>query len=170
MSDTLEILLLELKAKIESIEVVRRRLKDLNAQCVGIFQQIDTYFNSPKGRLKLREFKGEEKATLIYYERENVIEPKKSNVLILEINESESFRMFFEQVFGKKVVVKKTREIYMYQGTQIHLDIVKGLGTFIEFERKIEDFNEDQKILGQLRINLKIKEKNLLKGSYSDMF
>ena len=96
MSETLEILLLELKAKIESIEVVRRRLEDLNARCVGIFQQSDTYFNSPKGRLKLREVKGEEKATLIYYERENVIEPKKSNVLVLEIPKSESFRIFFE--------------------------------------------------------------------------
>ena len=170
MNDTFEIFLLELKAKIESIEVFRKRLEDLNAKFVGIFQQNDTYFNSPKGKLKLREVKGEKKATLIYYERENVIEPKKSNVVILEIPESKSLKMFFERAFGKKIEVKKTREIYMYRGTQIHLDKVKDLGTFIEFELKIKDLKENQKILKQLMKNLKIQEKNLLKGSYSDMF
>jgi len=164
----LENRLLELKARVESFVVVRNKLRDLKARYVGIFRQIDTYFNVPKGRLKLREVEGREKAKLIYYEREDIPGPKRSNVLILEIQEPEPSKTFFERVLGKKIVIDKKREIYMHKGTQIHLDIVKNLGTFIEFERKTKDF-KDRKLLKELMKNLKIKDKDLLKGSYSDL-
>lgn len=161
--------MLELKARVDSFVFVRNKLRDLKAQYVGTFRQIDTYFNVPKGRLKLREVEGSERAKLIYYEREDIPGLKRSNVLILEIQESEPSKAFFERVLGKKIVVDKKREIYMHKGTQIHLDIIKDLGTFIEFERKTKDFIKDRKLLKELMKNLKIKDKDLLKGSYSDI-
>jgi len=161
--------LMELKAKVESLDVVREKLRGLEAHFVGIFHQVDVFFNVPRGRLKLRRVEGEEEAKLIYYERENILGPKKSNVIILRIHEPESAMMLFESILGKKIVIDKKREIYMYKGTQIHLDIVKNLGTFIEFERKIKDYMKDQKILDDLAIKLEVRDKDQLKGSYSDI-
>jgi len=165
----LEHQLLEIKARVESLEAVRKKLKALNAHFVGTFHQIDTFFNVPQGRLKLRMVKGEEKATLIYYEREDILGPKRSKALVLKISEQELFRSFFEKVLGKKVVIDKRREIYVYEETQIHLDTVENLGTFVEFERKSKDFVKDNEIFEDLTIKLEIKNKDRLEGSYSDI-
>jgi len=165
----LESKLLELKAKVNSLPVVRMKLRDLGVCHVGTFHQIDTYYNVPKGRLKLREIKGEKKAELIYYERENITGPKKSEVMILEIQKPESFKLLFQRVLTKRIVIEKNREIYKYKGTQIHLDYVKDLGTFIEFERETTDSEKDRKCLDELNKKLKIRYKDLIKDSYSDL-
>jgi predicted adenylyl cyclase CyaB len=145
------------------------KLMDLGAYHVGIFHQIDTYYNVPKGRLKLREIKGEKKAELIYYERENIKGPKKSEVMILEIQKPESFKLLCQRVLTKRIVIEKKREIYKYNGTQIHLDYVKDLGTFIEFERETTDSEKDRTCLDDLNKKLKIRDKDLIKDSYSDL-
>jgi len=165
----LESNLLELKAKVNSLDVVRRQLRDLKAQYVEAVHQIDTYFNVPKGRFKLREVEGRAGAELIYYEREDTPEPKKSQVLILEIREPSSFKLLFEKFFGKKTVVDKDREIYVHKGTQIHLDTVKRLGTFVEFEREKKDLTKDREILEELMRRLNISRNDLIRGSYSDL-
>ena len=46
------------------------------------------------------------------------------------------------QVFPVKAEVRKTREIYRFQGVQVHLDTVKGLGKFLEFEKVLADESE----------------------------
>ncbi len=62
---------------------------------------------------------------------------------MLEIkDEPEIFKVFFEKVLEKKVVIDKEREIYQHNGTRIHLDKVKNLGTLVEFERKTKDSPE----------------------------
>jgi len=142
---------------------------DLRVRHVGTFRQIDTYYNIPKGRLKLREIQGEKKAELIFYERENITGPKKSKVMILEIQEPESFKLFFQRALTKRIVIEKKREIYKYKGTQIHLDYVKDLGTFIEFERETTDSVKDRKSLDDLIKKLKIRDKDLIKVSYSEL-
>ncbi len=161
--------LLELKVKVKSLHGIRLKIIYLKAQHIGTFHQIDTYFNIPKGRLKLRETQGEKKAELIFYERENIAGPKKSEVMILEIQEPKLFKLFCLRALTKKVVIEKKREIYKYQGTQIHLDCVKGLGTFIEFERETRDAVKDKKCLDDLIKKLKVQEKDLIKVSYSDL-
>jgi len=163
----------ELKAEIKDLELIRKRLKSLGAIYLGTFHQVDTYFEVPIGRMKLRETEEKDEAELIYYERENILGPKKSEVFILRIRKPKGFKAFFEKVLKKKVVIDKVREIYSYKGTQIHLDTVKGLGTFIEFERKTKDFSKalrkDQEVLHKLMEELGIEERNLIKGSYSDL-
>ncbi len=161
--------LLELKAKVKSLHVIRLKLRDLRARHVGTFHQIDTYFTNPKGRLKLREIQGKKKAELIFYERENITGPKKSEVMILEIQEPEPFKLFCQRVLTKRIVIEKKREIYKYKGTQIHLDHVKGLGTFIEFERETTNIVEDRRCLDDLMKILEIQNKDLIKVSYSDL-
>ena len=60
---------IEIKAKCNKIDEIREILKSKNAISKGIDHQVDTYFNSKNGRLKLRE--GNIENSLIYYSREN---------------------------------------------------------------------------------------------------
>jgi len=165
--------LVELKARVKNLDLYRKRLGQLKAQRVGSFRQIDTYFEVPRGRLKLRRLDGDEKAQLIYYERDNVAEPKKSNIFIINIGNAEYFKTMQEKVLQVKVTVDKTREIYRYRGTQIHLDKVKGLGTFIEFEKKTptdsNSFRKNRAILEELMKTLGIDPQSLESLSYSDL-
>jgi len=76
--------LLEVKARVEDLEFVKRKLTELNAKYVGKFQQTDTYFEVPNGRLKIREIAGYSPAQFIYYEREDVKESKKGTKIHLD--------------------------------------------------------------------------------------
>lgn len=46
---------IEIKARCKDLSFVRNKLIKLKADYKGIDHQIDTYYNSPKGRLKMRE-------------------------------------------------------------------------------------------------------------------
>jgi len=165
--------LIELKAKVDDLYVVRNKLADLKAQRIGTFRQIDIYFDVPKGRLKLREVEGNNEAQLVYYERENVAGPKKSDVFILSVQKPIIFKRFLGKVLKTKAVVDKKREIYRYQGTQIHLDMVEGLGTFVEFERKTPAdpyaLRKNKKVLQRLMEKLGIKPESVEELSYGDL-
>ena len=163
--------LVELKAKIDNIDKVREKILKLNAEFIGKFHQIDTYFNVPKGRLKLRKVEGKPYAQLIYYERENIAAPKKSEVFILEISNPEEFKEKTEKILGVKSVVDKVREVYVYRETKIHLDSVKGLGCFIEFEKETleSEIEETRSFLEKLMKKLEIRWENLIESSYGEL-
>ncbi len=164
--------MLELKARVDDQEIFRRKLTSLKAQYMGMFRQDDVYFEVPKGRLKLREIKGKQ-TELIYYEREDVANPKLDAVCILKIQEPASLKTLIKRLLKTRATVKKTREIYQYQGTLIHLDVVENLGTFIEFERKTssdaQTISRNRQVLKNLIEKLEIKSKNLEKLSYGDL-
>jgi predicted adenylyl cyclase CyaB len=165
--------MVELKAKVDDLATFRNRLIQFGAEQVGVFRQIDTYYDVPKGRLKLREVEGKTDAELIYYERENVAEPKRSTVFILAIPKPQVFKQILERILKIKTVVDKVREIYLYEDIQVHLDIVEGLGSFIEFERitskNLEQQKEDMLKLEKLKEKLNIRPENLERLSYSDL-
>jgi predicted adenylyl cyclase CyaB len=83
-------------------------------------------------------------------------------------------KKILKKILAPLVVVEKVREIYRYNGTQIHLDTVKNLGKFIEFERQTSDdpkvIKKDQLTLQKLMKKLKIDPNNLESLSYSDLF
>lgn len=170
--NTSEHTLVELKAKVDSLEPIRRRLEALKAKHVGTFQQTDTYFDVPKGRLKLR-LVNRETTQLIYYERENVPKPKRSDIFIMEIPESKAFTALLKKILKVKVTVKKTREIYWFENTQIHLDTVDSLRCYVEFERKTpntpKEIERNTKRLSKLMKTLEIDPEDLEKLSYSDL-
>jgi predicted adenylyl cyclase CyaB len=166
-------MMVEMKARMDSLDDVRTQLFETGARRVGVFHQVDTYYRVPKGRLKLREIEEETAAQLVYYERENVAEPKRSTVFLVTIPRPQKFKRLVEQVVRIRGVVDKIREIYSYEGTQIHLDTVGDLGFFVEFERGTstdpKDQKEDLQRLEQLRVKLSIDRRNLEKRSYVDM-
>jgi len=165
--------LVELKAKVEDLDAVREKLTRLGAQYIGTFRQIDVYFDVPEGRLKLREVEGNDKAELIYYQRENIAEPKRSNVFILKVQEPAFLKTLLGNLLKIKATVEKVREIYRYQGTQIHLDRVKNLGTFLEFEREtsadVQVIRKNRQVLRKLMEKLGIGSESLEELSYSDL-
>lgn len=173
MQSKVEYKMVELKAKVDDLDVVRKKLILLGTKYIGTFRQIDVYFEVPEGKLKLREVEGSNKAELIYYKRENIAGPKKDDVFILKVQEPEVFKNTLKRLLKINAIVEKIREIYQYQGTQIHLDKVEKLGNFVEFERKTsanaQTIKKNQQILEKLMEKLGIKPKNLEKLSYSDL-
>ena len=165
--------MVEMKARIDDLDDVRTRLLESGATRIGVFHQMDTYYHVPKGRLKLRETRGKTAAQLVYYERENVAGAKRSTVFLVTIPSPQEFRRLAEQVLETRGVIEKSREIYLHERTQVHLDTVSNLGFFVEFERVTLDDSEaqedDLKRLEELRAKLHIDRRSLEKDSYIDL-
>ena len=162
--------LVEIKAKVPNLNYIKDRIID-KFRFIGVFHQVDTYFNVSNGRLKIREVDNRETAQLVYYVRENESGPKKSIVKLAKVCDVESLKSILKELFGIKVVVDKIREIYFFEDVEVHLDRVKGLGEFIEFELEVEEKNfcKGKKKLEKLMEKLGIKKSWLVKVSYSDL-
>ena len=161
--------LIEIKARVGSLGPIREKILSWGNVLQGTYLQTDTYFNTASDRLKMREVEGEPTAMLIYYDREDIPDPKQSDILIVETGEPETLKAILGRSIGVKVTVEKTREIYQHQGTQVHLDEVEDLGTFIEFERPVTDLPEDRRVLEALMEELNIEAGDLVTVSYSDL-
>ncbi|MHB1908007.1 MAG: class IV adenylate cyclase [Nitrososphaerales archaeon] len=165
--------LVELKVKVEDLNAIRDRVQRLNPKNVGVFKQIDTYYGVKDLRLKVRETGDQSEVQVMYYKRENIEGPKRSDILIFEAKPATAVKDVLASVLGIRIVVEKKREIYRYKGTQIHLDRVKGLGSYVEFERPTKgdgaSMHRDQKVLEELFTKLGLDSKRLEKGSYSDL-
>ena len=165
---------LEIKARTsekQQIEI-RKILKENNAKFIGTDNQKDIYFKNGSGRLKLR--KGDIENYLIYYERENEKEIKKSKVILFNnqgrIDELEKRT---KKTYEILIQVNKIREIYFIENVKFHIDNVSGLGRFIEIEAiSHENLISEEKLREQCNYYknlLKIPDNDLIKYSYSDM-
>lgn len=135
--------------------------------------QRDTYFDVPRGRLKIREEEGAA-SHLIAYERADLPGQRESRYRIIEVGDADALRQALSVVLGVRVVVTKARRLFVFEGVRIHLDRVDGLGNFVEFEGVI-DLDDDgssdhfEKLLTELRSAFGIREDDLLAGSYADL-
>jgi predicted adenylyl cyclase CyaB len=159
---------IEIKARTENQDHVRKILTSRNADFKGVDHQIDTYFHVPSGRLKLRE--GNIENYLIYYEREDKRGLKECRATLLEFDPNSNLKEVLTTALEVLVVVEKRREIYYIDNIKFHLDAVKDLGTFVEIEaasdkveeRLYEQVKEYMKLFG-------IREEDLIAISYSDL-
>ena len=161
---------LEFKANCDSLDVLRQHLANLQAEHRHTMTQVDTYFNVPEGRLKLRETNTHE-ATLIYYVRSDLAESRYSNYQICDIPEPTVFKQIATMALGVKAVVEKRRELWMFGDTRIHLDEVRDLGQFVELETVIRNQTADEAQAEHQLVKdaLGIKEEDLVSASYSDL-
>jgi adenylate cyclase class 2 len=163
--------IIEIKARSTQQEKVREILTNKKAIFKGIDHQIDSYFNVPNGRLKLRE--GNIENHLIHYHRSNQEGPKLSEVSLYKTQPESSLKKILSDALGVLVVVDKQREIYFIDNVKFHIDTVKELGTFVEIEA-IGNKGESSKEVLQEQCEhfiklLKIEEKDLVAVSYSDL-
>ncbi len=161
----------EIKAKCQDQERIRRILLAEGAEFRGLDHQIDTYFLVQNGRLKLRE--GNIENTLIFYERDDQEGPKQSNVHLYHLQPGASLKEVLIHALGIKVIVDKQREIYFVGNVKFHIDVVAGLGQFVEIEAIDKDGTIGrEKLLGQCQRYMSlfnICPEDLITCSYSDL-
>lgn len=162
---------IEIKARVDNFEELKTRAEALSDQPLEIIPQEDTFFNTEKGRLKLRVL-APDQGTLIYYERPDQDGPKRSDYHLAETRDPESLKHTLTLALGVRGVVRKTRYLYMVGQTRIHVDDVDGLGNFMELEvvmREGQTDVEGQAIAEDLMRRLGIREDALIEGAYMDL-
>lgn len=122
----------EFKAQCQNIHELEPLLQPFSPQYIGQDVQVDTYFNVPNGRLKLRE--GNIENALIHYVRSNTANAKTSKVLLYQHQPDKELKQILTTALGVKVVVQKTRRIWFIDNVKFHFDTVAGLGSFVEVE------------------------------------
>jgi homotetrameric cytidine deaminase len=142
--------------------------RELGAEDRGVLLQRDTYFRTRSGRLKLRE---EEPggAVLIQYDRADAAQARESRYRLTRIEDPDALRASLDAALGTLVVVEKERRLLLWEGVRIHLDTVRGLGSFVELEGVAapeSDLAPEREKVARLRQALGIGE--VITDSYSD--
>lgn len=167
----MEHLNVEIKAHCPNAAFARTILTQANARFVGKDHQIDTYFNVPSGRLKLRE--GNIENHLIFYRRSDMPGPKTSEVSLLETSPNTPLKAFLTNALGSWCTVDKNREIYFVDNVKFHIDQVINLGAFLEIEAIDKDHTLGKEHLQQQcqfwMQKLNVQQEDLLSVSYSDL-
>lgn len=159
---------LELKARIASPAAAHACARRLGAAFQGVLRQRDTYFRVARGRLKLRECMGKT-AELIWYEREESAPERWSRYDRVEVPDAAAMIHALDGACGTLAVVEKARSLYLHGRARIHLDEVKGLGSFLEFEIVEEEPGASRKALQHLREVFQVREEDVIAVSYSDL-
>jgi adenylate cyclase, class 2 len=165
---------IELKARYPDLSHALSVVKKLGARPDRSMAQVDTYFHSSNGRLKLREIttaKGSS-AELIAYQRSDSTEFRDSQYFVVPAPDPALLKAALTAACGLRGVVRKHRDVYLFHNVRIHLDQVDGLGSFIEFEAVMAEGEPDATSLtrlDQLHAALGIKESDHERGSYSDL-
>ena len=162
---------IEIKARLTSLSDVESRTARLAQQGPRLILQEDFFFNIPQGRLKLRKFDAAH-GELIYYEREDTLEPKESFYLRSATAEPDALVETLTAALGLRGVVRKQRTLYLVGQTRVHLDRVENLGDFLELEVVLEpDQNPEAgaQVAQALMHSLGIPPEALVRGAYIDL-
>ena len=162
----------EFKARMRDEKWVRAALKCLHPRVAGTDHQVDTYFNTPTGRLKLRQ--GNIENALIFYQRQNTARVRPSKVLLCEFSDPAQawkLKKVLASALGVAAVVDKVREIYFVGNVKIHLDRVRGLGKFLEVEAFVQkgSLRHGRRKAEQMKQMFGVLPEDVLPHSYSDM-
>jgi adenylate cyclase class IV len=135
----------EFKAELRDLPLARSIARALGAEPKGTLVQTDTYYTllppAPGKRRRIRDTRLKKRETVgaptqwISYDRENTAAPKLSRFKIY--TEEEAAEKFGPGPHPVRLVVRKSRELLMFDNVRIHLDTVEGLGTFVEFEAMV---------------------------------
>jgi predicted adenylyl cyclase CyaB len=152
----------------------RIALDDLGAYHFGVIHQTDTYFPVTHGRLKLRHDRTEkgEHFELIAYDRPNGSATRVSDYQRLPLPDGPAALRVLDRTLGILVRVQKVRQVYLKDNLRIHLDSIRGLGKFLEFEL----ITSSQYPLARCRRQMRLLQKafaipsaDLIDVSYSDL-
>ena len=161
---------IELKARLDSLDAVREIVRRIATRYEGHQQQRDTYFHCPTGRLKLREIDAQA-AQLVWYARPDQEAAKASDYVLVPVSNPHTLKGALTAALGVRGVVRKRREVFLWDNVRIHLDEVDALGTFLELEAVVSEKIDDRAAhaqIEQLAAQLEISPSSLIKGSYGD--
>lgn len=161
---------IEIKATCADLTHARHIAHTVMTDYIGHLHQVDTYYATKEGRLKVREI-NDEKAQLIPYYKEYSLGPMKSSYELLPVSDVNNLKNILEKTLGRIAIVDKKREVFLADNIRIHIDTVKDLGDFIEFEAVYkEESQKEQEVhkVNKLMEKFKIEKEHLLDSSYID--
>lgn len=120
--------------------------------------------------MKLRQF-ADGSGELIFYERLDQAGPKESSYSRYACPEPRAVSAVLGQALGVRGVVEKRREAFRIGRSRIHLDEVRGLGTFLEIEVVLdhsEAAGEGHRVARELLVAFGVPESALVSRAYID--
>jgi predicted adenylyl cyclase CyaB len=163
---------LEIKARCADLDAARERARSVATEWIGLDRQVDTYFLTRRGRLKLRE-SSLSGGQLVPYLRPDQEGPKRSDYRVIPVDDPAGVKSLLGELLGVHRIVRKDREIALYENVRIHLDRVEGLGSFLELEAVFDGDPEQERAQHEkvrfLMHRLGIQESDLLSASYEGL-
>ncbi|MBL0680925.1 class IV adenylate cyclase [Aeromonas dhakensis] len=162
---------IEIKAKIESIELLLPKALAIADQGPVEIEQDDTFFRCDAGRLKLRTL-SPSAGELIFYRRADQQGPKESFYQLTPTHEPDRLRETLSLAWGQIGRVQKKRTLLLVGRTRIHLDRVQGLGHFLELEVVLEEdepLEAGMQEANDLMAQLGVEPSRLIEGAYLDL-
>ena len=139
---------------------------------VGLDHQVDTYFCTRAGRLKLRE-SSLSGGQLVPYLRPDREGPKRSDYQVVSVPDAAELKRILGEILGVHRIVTKQREIFLCENVRIHLDRVEKLGDFLELEAVTDGTAaaeaEARRKVAWLMEELQIREADLVAVSYEGL-
>ena len=159
---------LELKARVRTLAWAKK-IAGTFARFDSTLTQTDTYYHVPEGRLKLRAF-SRTRGELIVYSRNEGKGDRYSRYDISVTATPATLHRVLNRALGVDVLVRKTRFLYLYENARIHLDAVRSLGAFVEFEVLVTHGQRQAKtLLAELKERFAIADRDCILCSYSDL-
>lgn len=161
----------EIKARVQSLDAIRRLVTDVVTSPPELISQIDTFFVVPRGRLKVRQF-ADGSGELIAYDRADQAGPKASSYTLVSCADANALCAVLSRLVAVKGRVVKRRELFLVGRTRVHLDDVERLGTFVELEVVLRDgdsIEDGQQEAWELMRRLGIAPESLVSSAYVDL-
>lgn len=166
----------EIKARVADLAPLEALLAKRTGKEAALLSQRDFFFHCPSGRLKMR-FEGSSaerallRAHLIHYRRPDGAGAKLSRYSIAPVAEPDDLLDVLEAAYGLAGQVSKLRWLFELGRTRVHLDMVEGLGYFVELEVRLNEgdsIEDGEREAYALLEELGVARENCLKGAYLD--
>ena len=165
-----------LKAAFPDVHQARVICRRLEIPLQGVEHQVETYFQTRMGELKLREVnpgQPDESCLLILSKGASLACGRSFSSTALPLGQSLQSKALLEDLLGVHQVVDQTRETYPWENLRIHLDQVKGLGSFIQMDWTPGEGPEAQEVdqakLSHLMWEFQIQDSDCITESYADL-
>jgi adenylate cyclase class IV len=162
---------IEIKVRLEAIDDARAIALGLGATPHAVEEQIDRYYTlTGSRRVKLRTVAGG-RAELVEYRRSEATGVRASDYTVTPVRDAAARRCLLPKG-SALLVVRKRREILLWDNVRIHLDQVEGLGTFLELEAVVDRAHDDARCRTQvaaLMEALGVRDADLIRASYAEL-
>ena len=168
----------ETKLKIDGIEHIEERVKELMGDYQGEKTEIDLYFDHPDiqilsggGALRVRDSNGKYRLTYKGPKKDDETTSREEIEIGIE-SAREMIKILDELGFYEICEVKKLRKTYLLNDLIITLDNVADLGEFIEVEGKASndrEFEEKKGEIFKLLKKLGLSTEEISQRSYLEM-
>ena len=156
----------EIKRFCPDFRPVRRVLRAIGAERVGVKRQLDTYYRVATGRLKVREEGG--RRELIAYADAYGGGLRSSRYRVADARDR-AIGALLAEALGVSAVVRKRREVWRSGRTRFNLDRVEGIGQVFEAEIGLADGEDGQAEAERLLVLLAPHLGEAIEGSNEDL-